>query len=184
MNMEAMVIQYRDETSTRVRVFIAVVVIPFFAILAVSFVSIFGLFGRNALELVRSTLLGDFNRFDDFAGYLVLLLISVGLPCIAIYVLIIKGVVSPNIIVTIDPNRRMVSIRRDPPWRSSNRAEYAFSDVEAIELEKGSLTFSEQNEISLRISGLKRPLILARIFDSEAAAKEFRKLMEMGLPGR
>ena len=184
METDAMVIEYRDETPPRVRVFIAVVVIPFMVILAMVSILDFGLFGSDALDLVGSTLRGDFTRLGDFVGYLALLLLCVGIPSVFIYVSISKGVFAPNVVVAIDPGRRIVSIYRDLPWQSSRRTEYAFSDVEAIELANSSLIASEQNEISLRIRGLKRPLVLAAIFDAQAAAQEFQKLKEMGLPSR
>ena len=184
MNMEARVIQYRDETTTRVRVFIALVLVPFMATLAAIFVSIFGFFRRDALDLVGSTLLGDFTRFGDFVGYLVLLMLCVGLPCAVIYVSIVKGVIVPNSVVTFDTSRRMVSINRDLPWGKSRNTEYSFSDVEAVELQNSSLTVSDQNEIWLRIRGLRRPMVLAAIFDTEVAAKELRMLKGIVLPDR
>lgn len=184
MNMETKVIQYRDETTTRVRVFAALVVVPFMAILAATLASTFGLFSTEALYLLESTLLGDFSRFGDFVGYLVLLMLCIGLPCAAIYVSIIKGVIAPNTVVTFNTSLQIVSINRDLPWGKSRNAEYSFSDVEAVELKNSSQTVSDQNEIWLRIRGIKKPLVLATIFDSEVATKEFRILKGIGLPNR
>ncbi|PRY79583.1 hypothetical protein CLV80_102228 [Yoonia maritima] len=184
METDAMLIEYRDETTPRVRLFIAVVVTPFMVILAMNFILAFGLFGRDALDLVGSMLRGDFTRLGDFVGYLALLLLCVGIPCVFIYASISKGVFAPNVVVTIDPSRQIVSICRGVTWQSSRHAEYAFSDVAAIELANSSLTASEQNEISLRIRSLKRPLVLVATFDAQAAAQEFQKLKEIGLPSR
>ena len=184
MEADAKVIKYRDETTLRVRMFVAVVVIPFIVILAIAFISAFGLFGRASLDLIWPILQGDFARFGDFLGYMVLLLLGVGLPCALLYVSIRKGILAPNILVTLDPRRRIVSIQSDLPWQSARHTEYGFSEVEAIELANSSLSVSEQNEISLRIRGLKRRLVLAAMPDARAAAKEFRKLKEMGLPSR
>ncbi|THH34412.1 hypothetical protein E4Z66_18420 [Aliishimia ponticola] len=184
MRADANLIKYRNVTTPRLRIFVALVVIPFAVILAMVLISGFGLFGSDAFDLVVPILQGDYTRFGDFIGYLVLLLLCVGLPCAFIYVSIKKGILAPDVVVTFDPSRRIVAIHCDRPWRGARLSEYSFGDVEAIELTKSALTVSEQNEISLHMRGAKRPLVLAAIFDAQAAAQEFRKLKELGLPTR
>ncbi|MGH1367489.1 MAG: hypothetical protein ACRBCL_02655 [Maritimibacter sp.] len=184
METDTEVVEYRDMTSPRVRLFSAVVVISFIVILAIVLMSAFGLFAGDAMDLIGSILQGDFTRLGDFVGYLALLFLCVGLPCGLIYVSLKKGVLAPNVVVAIDPSQQIVAIHRDLPWRKPRHAEYDFRDIEAVELANSSLTASERHEISLHIRGVKRPLVLAAIFDAQVAAQELLKLKEMGLPSR
>lgn len=176
MEASAEIIRYRDETSLRVRVFIALVAIPFMVILAIVFISVFGLFGSDALDLTMSILQGDLTRLDDFLGYLVVLLLSIGVPGIFIYASISKGILAPNIVVTFDSNLRIVSVKRELPWLGTSETEYAFNDVEAIEMDSSFRTSSDMNEISLRIRDVRRPLVLVAVFSAQHATREFQKL--------
>ena len=144
--------------------------------------SLFGLFGKDALELVRLTLQGDATRLGDFTGYLVLLLICIGIPGAMIYAIIFNTLVKPNTVVKIDPELRIVSVHRDLPWLRTYSAEHAFEDIEAVKLTEGTWTESENHEISIRIPGIRRPLVLAAIFDTQEAHREFQKLNDIGLP--
>ncbi|WP_090200015.1 hypothetical protein [Yoonia tamlensis] len=170
------IIRYRDETSLRFRVFVTLVVIPFMVILAIVFISVFGLFGSDALDLIVPILQGDFTRLDDFLGYLVVLLLAVCVPGAFIYASISQGILAPNIVVTFDSNLGIVSVQRELPWFGTSETEYSFNDVEAIELDTRFRTTSEMNEISLRIRGVRRPLVLVAVFSAQHTTQEFQKL--------
>ena len=179
-----MIVEYRDETKPRTRGLIFILVVSFSIVLSLAFISIFGVFEKDALNLLQSALRGEPNSAGGLFGYFLLLIISVGLPVAMICVTAYHTVLKPDHSVKIDPNQQIVSIRLKPLWRDLQRNDYAFSDIEAIELKDGTATVSEKHEIWLHIPDPKTSLCLTSIFDSSATHKEFEKLKNMGLPSK
>ncbi|WP_141246495.1 hypothetical protein [Actibacterium ureilyticum] len=127
-----------------------------------------------------SVLQGDMTRIGDLFGYFVILSLCVGVTGTLVIAGLYTALLKPDHVVHIDPERRILTVRYDLPWRNSRSVEYRFDQIEAVELKYDS----EQNEILLRLPDRRRPLTLMSIFRPWAAETKFRHLKEMGLPVR
>ncbi|MEL6565964.1 MAG: hypothetical protein AAFQ59_16105 [Pseudomonadota bacterium] len=178
---QTMVLEYKIEVRLRDRLLLALA-IPFVALIGAVLISFFGVFGRDAYDLIGSIIERDNTRLRDFLGYVVIVTLSVGGTCTLIFAALYTAFFHPNHIVEIDPDRRVVNVYffHVLPWLHSPRASYRFDEIEAIELKYDD----EQNRILLRLPDRKRPLILIYEFRRWTAERKFKQLKEMGLPTR
>ncbi len=174
-----MVVEYRNETRRRIR-FLQLLAIPFMVLVASVLISFFDVFGKDAVDLVRSVLRGNMTRLGDFLIYVVVFLLVVGGTGVVTVLGLYTAILKPDTVVRIDPERSVVSVHHDWPVFKSTSADYRFDEVEAIELRYDD----EQSEILMRLPDRKRPVTLLHAFRHWSADAKMRQFKEMGLPVR
>ena len=175
----SMALEYRSEMTLRVRLLLLLAV-PFVALIGSVLISFFGVFSREAYELVASIFGGDMTRLGDFLGYILVMAFSVGVSSTLIIACLFTALVKQNYVVEIDADRRIVDVHflRALPWQRYSRSSYQFDEIEAIELKYDV----EETEILLRLPNRKRALRFTSEFKRSAAESKLRQFKEMGLP--
>ncbi|SEW47619.1 hypothetical protein SAMN04488515_3639 [Cognatiyoonia koreensis] len=176
-----MVLEYRQEATLAGRL-VSFMAVPFMMLIAGALIGVFGLFSREAYDLVASIFGGDMARLKEFLVFLLLLTISVGFSSILIIAGLYVSLVRRDYVVEIHPDRRTVNIyfQRALLWHHSSSSSYRFDEIEAIELRYDD----EGNEIRLRLPDRKFALKLLREYSRPVAEKKLSQLKEMGLPAK
>lgn len=173
-----MSMEFRDELQLGNRMIILAMA-PFSAFVGFVLTSYFEVFSREASELVISIFLGDFTRFGDFVGFLLLCLCSVVIPIILVLASFYTALVSPNHVTHIDADRRMVTCDFDLPWMTPYRRSYRFDELR-IKL----IYDDECNTLKLRVPDRWFGLTLISESSSRVAERKFTQLVENGLSNR
>lgn len=149
-----MIVEFRNEIKPGHR-FISLLAVPLFAFVATVIGSFFGIFTREARDLIGSVLQGDMSRSGDLLGYMAILLLCVGGTGIVVIGSLYSALFKPDHIVTISPEQRMIDVQFHLPWREPRAVSYRFDEIEGVRLKYDD----EQNEILLRLPDRRRPLI-------------------------
>ena len=152
---------------------------PFAALIGTVLTSQFGVFGPEAYDLVTSVFLGDFARFGDFLGFILVFFCSVVVSIILVVVCLYAALLSPNHITNIDADRRMVNCDYQLPLTKRYIRSYSFDEVSI-----GLIYDDESNRITLRVPDRWLALTLISESCTKVAERKFKQLLEIGLPSR
>lgn len=173
-----MSLEFRDELKLGNRLLILAGA-PFSALIGSVLTSQFGVFGPEAYDLVTSILLGDFARFGDFLGFILVVFCSVVVSFILVVVCLYTALLSPNHVTKIDAERRMVTCDYQLPLIKRYSRSYSFDELSI------SLVYDdERNRITLSTPDRWLALTLISESGTKVAEKKFRQLLEIGLPSR
>jgi len=119
------------------------------------------------------------SRFGDFLGLILIFFCCSVIPIILVIGCSYIALLSPNHVIDIDADCKMVTCDFDLPWMKPYSKSYNFNEL-FIKM----ITESENNRIDLYVPDRRFALTLISELDTYVLEQKFGRLEEIGLPSK